>query len=158
MRDFTFTSPAEPPVTASWGDQTIDMPLFNDIMEPVEGGETLAFYNNSYYAGKSAVIRKNTGKGYAVHFGSTFSRENMKLLLEYTGILEPFQNMIQVPQEVEVIQRVERNRKYFFVLNYMDCEQKIILKKQMRSLYDNETVSGEVSLKPYETGVYEVWE
>ena len=158
VRDFTFTSPAEKPVTASWNGQMIDMPLFNDIMEPVEGGEALAFYNSSYYAGKSAVIRKNTGKGYAIHFGSTFSRENMKVLLEYTGILEPFQAMLEAPQEVEVIQRVKGNKKYFFVLNYMDSEQKIALKKQMRSLYDNVIVNGEIFLKPYETIVYEVLE
>lgn len=134
------------------------MPLFNDIMEPVEDGEALAFYNDSYYAGKPAIIRKNTGKGYAIHFGSTFSRENMKALLEYTGILEPFQEMIQAPQEAEVIQRVKGNKKYFFVLNYMDSEQKIVLKKQMRSLYDNENVSGEIILRAYETAVYEVLE
>ena len=50
----------------------------------------------------------------------------MKVLLEYTGILEPFQEMLQTPQEVEVIQRVKGNKKYFFVLNYMDLEQKIV--------------------------------
>ena len=158
VRDFTFTSPAEPSVTANWDGQTIDMPIFNDIMEPVEEGETLAFYDNSYYAGKPAVIRKNTGKGYAIHFGSTFSRENMKVLLEYTGILEPFQAMLEAPQEVEVIQRVKGNKKYFFVLNYMGSEQKIVLKKQMRSLYDNVIANGEICMKPYETIVYEVLE
>ena len=158
VRDFTFTSPAEQPVTASWNGQMIDMPLFNDIMEPVEGGETLAFYENSYYAEKPAIIRKNTGKGYAIHFGSTFSRENMKVLLEYTGILEPFQAMLEAPQEVEVIQRVKGNKKYFFVLNYMGSEQKIVLKKQMRSLYDNVIANGEICMKPYETIVYEVLE
>ena len=158
VRDFTFTSPAEQPVTASWNGQMIDMPLFNDIMEPVEGGETLAFYENSYYAEKPAIIRKNTGKGYAIHFGSTFSRESMKVLLEYTGILEPFQAMLEAPQEVEVIQRVKGNKKYFFVLNYMGSEQKIVLKKQMRSLYDNVIANGEICMKPYETIVYEVLE
>lgn len=158
VRDFTFTSPAEPSVTANWDGQTIDMPIFNDIMEPVEEGETLAFYDNSYYAGKPAVIRKNTGKGYAIHFGSTFSRESMKVLLEYTGILEPFQAMLEAPQEVEVIQRVKGNKKYFFVLNYMGSEQKIVLKKQMRSLYDNVIANGEICMKPYETIVYEVLE
>ena len=158
VRDFTFTSPVEQPVTASWNGQMIDMPLFNDIMEPVEGGETLAFYDNSYYAEKPAIIRKNTGKGYAIHFGSTFSRESMKVLLEYTGILESFQEMLQAPQEVEIIQRVKGNKKYFFVLNYMGSEQKIVLKKQMRSLYDNVIANGEICMKPYETIVYEVLE
>ena len=66
--------------------------------------------------------------------------------------------MLQAPQEVEVIQGVKGNKKYFFVLNYIDLEQKIVLKKQMRSLYDNVIVNGEIFLKPYETIVYEVLE
>ena len=82
----------------------------------------------------------------------------MKVLLEYTGILEPFQAMLEAPQEVEVIQRVKENKKYFFVLNYMGSEQKIVLKKQMRSLYDNVIANGEICMKPYETIVYEVLE
>ena len=84
--------------------------------------------------------------------------ESMKVLLEYTGILEPFQAMLEAPQEVEVIQRVKGNKKYFFVLNYMGSEQKIVLKKQMRSLYDNVIANGEICMKPYETIVYEVLE
>jgi len=66
--------------------------------------------------------------------------------------------MLEAPQEVEVIQRVKGNKKYFFVLNYMDSEQKIVLKKQMRSLYDNVIANGEICMKPYETIVYEVLE
>ena len=52
--------------------------------------------------------------------------------------------MLEAPQEVEVIQRVKGNKKYFFVLNYMGSEQKIVLKKQMRSLYDNVIANGDV--------------
>lgn len=156
VEEFTFTREKDNPVMASWKDRKIDMPLFNDIMRPVNGGECLAVYDNDYYAGKAAVIRKSTGKGYVLHVGSTFSRKNMKILLEYTGILEPFKKVIEAPECVEIIQRVKQNKKYFFILNYMDSEQKIVLKQKMRSLYENQIISGEISIKPYKTAVYEV--
>ena len=38
----------------------------------------------------------------------------------------------------------------------MGSEQKIVLKKPMRSLYDNVIANGEICMKPYETIVYEV--
>ena len=73
VRDFTFTSPAELPVTANWDGQMIDMPIFNDItMEPVEEGETLAFYENSYYAGKTSHNQKEYRKGICNSFWQYF--------------------------------------------------------------------------------------
>ena len=80
--------------------QMIDMPIFNDIMEPVE--EEKLWLSTIMLRRKPAVIRKNTGKGQFI-FGSTLSRESMKGLLECTGILEPFQEMLQTPRRVEVI-------------------------------------------------------
>lgn len=154
--EFTFESPAEESVTAVWNDMEINMPLFNDIMRPVDGGETLAVYKNSYYAGEAAIIRKNTGNGYVLHMGSTFSRENMKLLLEYTGIIEPFKEMIEAPECVEIIQRVKNNKKYFFVLNYTNSTQEILLKTRMEMLYDNKIVCGKICIDAYGTAVYEV--
>ena len=49
VRDFTFTSPAEAPVFAEFGDKKIPMPVFNDIITPLEGTKTLAVYGNNYY-------------------------------------------------------------------------------------------------------------
>ncbi len=109
VRDFTFTSPAEPSVTANWDGQTIDMPIFNDIMEPVEEGETLAFYDNSYYAGKTSRNQKEYRKGICNSFWQYFFQR------KHEGAVRIHRNSgnhsrlcLKLHRRMEVIQRVER--------------------------------------------------
>lgn len=156
VRDFTFVSPAEEAVRASWGGRKIEMPLFNDILEPLEGAEILAVYDNSYYAGKAAVTEKKLGKGKALHFGSTFSRENLNWLFAYLGIKEPFAGLIDAPETLEVVLREKDGKQYLFVLNFQPDEVSFVLKKEMRLLYTGETLQGEQALPAYGTAVYEV--
>lgn len=61
IKEYTFTSPAEVPVYADWNGREMEMPVFNDIMEPA-GGKVLAAYKNSYYAGKAWLHRTPCGK------------------------------------------------------------------------------------------------
>lgn len=159
VRDFTFTHGLEEPVYANWNVEKMELPLFNDIMEVAEGAENttiLAEYANSYYAGKAALIEKKIGKGRTLHLGSTFSRENVKQLLAYVGVLHPFADMIEAPEGVEVVLRRKEGKEYVFILNFQKTEQKIYLKKNMQLLYDGKMYSGEITMKPYETGVYQI--
>ncbi len=158
VTEFTFATAMEPPVTASWGEKKVEMPLFNDVMRAKDGAKVLATYDSSYYKGEAALIENQVGKGRVLHLGSTFSRENTKELLEYVGIAEPFADEIQVSEMVEVVQRVKEGRKFYFVLNYTDEDQKIDLKKNMKALFDGNEVHGLIELKAYETAVYEVTE
>ena len=159
VREFTFASPAEPPVYAKWenGMQS-EMPIYHDVMELADGAEdakVLARYTGSFYAGRPAVIEKKTGKGRTIHYGSTFSRENVKQLLNYTGVLEPFADVLSAPEEIEVIERKKDGRTFYFVLNYLPEEQTVVLHQKMRRLYDDAQVEGELVLKPYGTAVLE---
>ncbi len=155
VRDFTFVSPAEEAVWASGGGKKIEMPLFNDILEPLEGAEILAVYENSYYAEKAAVTENKLGKGKALHFGSTFSRNNLSWLFEYLGIKEPFAYLIDAPETLEVVLREKDGKQYLFVLNFQPEEVSFVLKKEMRLLYTGETLQGEQALPAYGTAVYE---
>ncbi len=155
VRDFTFVSPAEEAVWASGGGKKIEMPLFNDILEPLEGAEILAVYENSYYAEKAAVTENKLGKGKALHFGSTFSRNNLSWLFEYLGIKEPFAYLIDAPETLEVVLREKDGKQYLFVLNFQAEEVSFVLKKEMRLLYTGETLQGEQALPAYGTAVYE---
>ena len=155
VRDFTFVSPAEEAVWASGGGKKIEMPLFNDILEPLEGAEILAVYENSYYAEKAAVTENKLGKGRALHFGSTFSRNNLSWLFEYLGIKEPFAYLIDAPETLEVVLREKDGKQYLFVLNFQAEEVSFVLKKEMRLLYTGETLQGEQALPAYGTAVYE---
>lgn len=157
VTDFTFASPAEQPVCAMWDDGRImDMPVFHDIMRPLKGARVLASYTDSYYKGAAALIEKKNGKGKALHFGSTFSRTNMEMLLDYAGVLRPFTDLLEAPKEVEIVQRTRNGSRYLFVLNYMQTAQKINLKEEMLLLYDGTRHKGEVTLQPFETAVYKV--
>lgn len=155
VKEYTFTSPAEEPVLAVWNDREIVMPVFNDIMEPA-GGEVLATYKNSYYAGKAAFIEHRLGKGKVLHLGSAFSREIVKMLLEYTNTAEPFADLVNAEADVEIIMRRKGGRKFLFVLNFGAGDTVVELKQRMQLLYTGECLSGQQVLPAFGTAVYEV--
>lgn len=156
IHDFTFTSPNEEATYANWDGEKLETPIFNDILDVVDGGTILAAYANSYYAGKGALVEKKTGKGRTIHFGSCFTRENAAQLFQYVGIFEPFSEYISAPKELEVVLRQKNGRKFLFVLNFVEREVTYELKQKMRLLYDNSKVSGSCSLPAFGTAVYEI--
>lgn len=156
IHDFTFTSPNEEATYANWKGEKLDTPIFNDILDAVDGGTILATYANSYYAGKGALVEKQAGRGRTLHFGSCFTRKNVRQLFQYVGILEPFSEYIKAPKELEVVLRQKNGRKFLFVLNFMEREVKYELKQEMKLLYDNSKVNGECSLPEFGTAVYEI--
>ena len=160
VRDFTFVSGAEEPVTArmTGSGQTahIPMPVYNDVITPLEGTQVLATYDSSYYAGEAALTEHAVGKGRVLHLGSAFSRENTKAILRYLGILSPFAELVTADPEIELVMREKEGRKFLFVLNFAAAEKKYSLKKEMRRMYDGAAESGDLVLPPFGTMVYEV--
>ena len=156
VRDFTFTSPAEDPVFAQWGDEKLETPLFNDILTALQGTSVLAVYHNSYYAGTAALTEKKVGNGQVLHLGSTFSRQNVRRLLEYTGVCEPFSHIINAPEEVELVMRTKGEKRFLFTLNYSSYPVVIELKEPMKDLYTDTCAEGKVTLHAYGTAVFEI--
>ncbi|MEE0199003.1 MAG: beta-galactosidase [Muricomes sp.] len=155
VKEYTFTSPAEDPVYADWNGREMEMPVFNDIMEPA-GGEVLAVYKNSYYAGKAAFVEHHVGSGKVLHLGSAFSRGNVKMLLEYTNVLEPFAELINAGDDVEIIMRRKDGRSFLFVLNFCAGGAVVELKHKMPLLYTGEWQEGRQVIPAFGTAVYEV--
>ena len=158
VRDFTFTSPAEATVFAEFGDKKIPMPVFNDIITPLEGTKTLAVYGNNYYEGTPALTCHAVGKGQVLHLGATFNRENTEDLFDYLKIKEPFKEYIEAPETAEVIMREKDGQKYLFVLNYEAEKIEYTLQKPMLALYDKSEASGNCTLPAFGTAVYRVLE
>lgn len=156
IRDFTFVSPAEEESLADWNGAGLATPVFNDILTPLEGTKVLATYARSYYAGEAALTEKISGKGRVLHLGSTFTRENVKQLMEYTGIREPFAEYITAPEEVQVVMRRKEGKRYLFVLNYQAGPRTFTLHAPATLMYNGESVTGEVTLPAYGTAVYEL--
>ena len=114
----------------------------------------LARYRASYYAGEACLAEKKLGKGKTIHLGSAFSRETVKKLFKRTGILEPFRDVIEAPESVELIMREKDGKRYLFALNYLANTQTLKLKRSVYSAFDEKQLSGEVTLPPYGTAVY----
>ncbi len=156
VQDFTFVTPAVEETWADWNGSRLETPVFNDILAPLDGAEVLAFYCGSYYAGKPAMVEKKRGCGKTIHLGSAFSRDNVKQLLAYTGILEPFAAYIDAPEELELVMRRKGEKKYLFVLNFQYEPVSYILKHPAKLLYTEEEEEGRRTLPAFGTAVYEI--
>jgi beta-galactosidase len=147
VRDFSFAWPAEE------GDPA--HPVFHDILTPMDGTDVLDRYCCSYYAGEACLTEKRTGKGRTLHLGSAFSRETAEWLFDYIGIKDPFRTWIEAPESVELVMREKDGRQVLFVLNYQPTEQRLRLRRPLRSLLDGKDADGEIVLPPFGVAVYE---
>lgn len=155
VSEFTFVGPADEPQSMLWNGQSVPSGLFSDVLDAVgENARVLAVYNEDYYKGRAALIENEAGKGCVLHFGGTFTRENVTAFLEYTGVSSPYRDMIILPEACELAVKEKDGKLWFFVLNYSAKEQGITVKKPMTDLDTGEEVFGHVMLAPYETKVY----
>ncbi|HIT89849.1 MAG TPA: beta-galactosidase [Candidatus Merdenecus merdavium] len=152
--DYTFVGPADETSYVQWGDQKLKADVFNDILEPLEGGEVLGTYVNNYYQGQGGLIKAEIGKGSVYYFGSTFTKESTTIFLEKLKIAEPYRDIIKLPKECEIAVREKNGVEYFFVLNYASYKVNIDLKEEMEDLYHGDIVKDNIVLAPYETKVY----
>lgn len=91
-----------------------------------------------------------------MHFGGTFTRQNVTEFLTYTGIIDPWKELIELPADCEIAVREKNDAKYIFVLNYSSEKQDITLKTRMIDLYTTSYSEGMITLEPYETKVYQM--
>lgn len=155
VEEFTLIGPDDEEVFMDWNGRQVPTGVFNDILAPTgDEAKVLAVYEGGYYKGKPALVETRCGEGRVLHFGGTFTRENVKVFLEYTGILEPFGGLVQAPADCEIGMRTKDGKSYLFVLNYAKQPLMITLKKEMRDMDDDTAAAGPVELKPFETKVY----
>jgi beta-galactosidase len=156
VEDFTFCSPNEPPMTADWNGETLDTPVFNDVLSAAPGAKVLARYTSSYYSGAPALVENIVGKGRVFHLGSAFSICNLKRLLCYTGVLSPWEHVVELPERVELVVREKDGRTFLFLLNYMDKSQPVTFNRSVCSLISGKTLLGTLALPAFGVEVVEV--
>lgn len=157
VKEFTFVGPGDDKVHMNWNGRQIETGLFNDILSTEgEEAEILADYDSNYYAGEAALIENPYGKGKTIHFGGTFTRENTRAFLEYTGILEPHRGALELPEECELAVKEKDGERYYFVLNYSDKEQEIFIKAGLIDMDSREETQGRVVIEKYGTKVYKL--
>ena len=121
-----------------------------------ENAKVLAAYEKDYYAGSAALVENACGKGKILHFGGSFTRENVKAFLEYAGVLAPYADLISLPECCELAVKEKDGQKYLFVLNYSASAQTINLKCKATDMDDSSEACGPVELPKYGTKVYKL--
>lgn len=156
IHDFTFTTFAEEESFAMLGETRLEAPIFNDVLTPIDGGQAVATYGSSYYKGEAALVENKLGKGRVLHFGSVFTKDNALQLLTYAGVKPLFANLAEAHEQVELALRQKDGKQYLIVLNYLNRETTLTLKKPARCLYTGETLTGDVALSAFGTLVLEI--
>ncbi|MBE5814738.1 MAG: beta-galactosidase [Clostridiales bacterium] len=156
VRDFTFTTFAEPESFATMGETRLESPVFNDILTPLEGAQVLATYGESYYKGQAALVENRLGKGRVLHWGSVFTAKNAPALLAAAGVKPLFAGIADAPWSVELALREKDGKRWLFLLNYLAAEADVTLHAPARSMETGEALSGRITLPPYGTLVVEL--
>lgn len=154
VEEFTFIGPGDEAVSMDWNGRSVETGIFNDILRPGQEGRVLARYTSAYYQGRPALVEHNWGKGRVLHFGGTFTRENVKTFLEYTGVLETYKDQIELPEDCEICVREKDGKQYMILLNYSGEERTAVLKVTMEDMDTGDKCQGQIRLKSYETKVY----
>lgn len=156
VTDFSFIGPKDAAVTAGWDGERIEVPVFNDILKPVGGGEVAAVYDSDYYKGKAALIKNKYGKGTAYYFGGAFNEAAAGMFLRKLGAAEPFADLITLPEECELAVREKNGARYAFVLNFAHRDAEITLRRRMTDLFGGSEKEGRLLLGKYETRVFKI--
>ncbi len=156
VTEFTFASPAEEAPYALWDGERIDTPVFLDILNPGEDTKVLARHGTSYFMGEAALTEHAFGAGRVLHWGAALSVAAVRRLLAYLGAAEPFREVIDAPETVELVLREKEGRQYLFVLNYKPQEAVLRLRRAVKSLLHSGVCEGEIALQAYGVEVFEV--
>jgi beta-galactosidase len=147
--DYTHLGPNDDEQYAIWDNEEIETPVFNDILEALEGANVLATFKGNYYDGAPALVANKVGKGTAYYYGAGFSAKTAEVFLRKLGFASPYSNMIDLPKEAELAVRTKDNQQYLFVLNYMAYDIEIHIKQPMMELLSSNTVDGKTKLEKY---------
>ena len=80
--------------------------------------------------------------------------ETVTRILEYAGILSPFQDIVDLPESCELAVREKDGKRYLFLLNYAWEKQQVLLKQPVKDLDDGLTVQGQTELPAFGTKIY----
>ena len=149
VEDFTWLGPGDDEQYAIWDGEVIDAPIFNDILQPLEGTQVLATFKGNYYDGAPALVMQKVGAGKAYYFGAGFSSKTAAVFLRKLGFAEPYSEIIELPSTAELAVRSKDGKEYLFILNYMPHAVEVNIKKPLKDMFSGNTLDGKVSVEKY---------
>ena len=156
VKESGFQHPALPDAFVILDGEKIEASVFQDHLEPGRDTEVLARYMGAWFAGTAALTRHRTGKGSCIHWGSTFTLPVLKKLFAMTGISGRYDDLLTIPESVEIAERTKDGRRFLILLNYMPEVQEITLHRPMRDMVKGTSLYGKGILHPFQVLVLEV--
>jgi beta-galactosidase len=149
VSDYTFVGPLDGPEFALWDGEELEAPVFNDILDVLDGAQVLATFKGNYYDGSPALVRNTLGKGTAYYFGAGFSENSALVFLKKLGFANPYEAILDLPVEAELAVRSKEGKDTIFILNYMRNSVDINIKQPMTDLLSGKKLSGKIELGGY---------
>lgn len=147
--DYTHLGPGDEEEYSIWDGEEIEAPIFNDILEAIDGAKVLATFKGNYYDGSPALVENKLGKGTAYYYGAGFSPDTASVFLRKLGFTAPYSNLVELPKEAELAVRRKNNQDYVFVLNYMAHSIEVNIKEPMINLLSGDEVTGKTDIEKY---------
>ncbi len=154
--DYTHLGPGDEEEYALWEGEVIDAPVFNDILEPLEGAKVLAAFRGNYYDGEPALVSNAIGKGTAYYYGAGFSPKTAEVFLKKLGFAAPYADILELPKEAELAVRRKDNQDHIFILNYMPYNIVVNVKKPLLELLTGRIVKDTVEVDKYGVMVFKL--
>jgi beta-galactosidase len=135
-----------PELSSSWPPQAR---IWCDILSP-QSAEVIALYTRDYYAGQPAITRNFYGEGQAIYVGTLGDTPLYLTLLSWLLRDLGIQGTFTVPDGVEVTERWQKDRRILFILNHTAQSQIITLPRQYTNLFDEQPISGFVTVASHD--------
>ncbi|KAB7671267.1 beta-galactosidase [Bacillus sp. B1-b2] len=155
--DFTRISPFEPiPVVNIRNGKTFVADDFNEVLQVNNRDvEVIGTFDNSYYQGKAALVKRNTGAGTSYYFGGVFDIQLASFLLLNELKMNNHNHLFEIPENIELAIRKKEEKNYYFLLNYSDNDQEIFLKQKMNNLLKGTIERNKVVMRAFDILVLE---
>lgn len=111
-------------VDVEWGKENCKGTHWADIIIPDEDTTVLAKYASEFYAGEAAVTRHTYGLGNCWYVGTEGNDELNDLLVKDIIECSKINSGFNLCDGIEVTSRVKGGKKFVFVINHTDKEQK----------------------------------
>lgn len=134
----------------TWEGERHDATLLCDLLH-LEGAESLASYEEDFYAGMPVLTRNVYGKGQAYYVAArsdaAFYRKLVAKIAKEAGITP----VLDTPKGVEATLRCNEKNEFLFLLNHEKIEQSVALPKDGMNLLTGEAIGkgNQFALPPY---------
>ncbi len=128
--------------------QQFQCAFWSDVIH-LKNAESIATFEQDYYAGNPAVTHNMFGKGNAFYVGTDPDQRAMEWLIDYVCKSAEIQPVsVMVPAGVELVQRVDGTSSFLFLLNHSSEKVNVPVEGQGFDLLTGADVNDFIELEP----------